>query len=64
MVSMFFQGFSLGGSFEKVFRVTVQSFEREYKAKSFLKCERRPESEKAIRISFTGKRDEPGTSKQ
>ena len=64
MVSTFCQGVSLGDSSEKTFQVTVQSFEREHRAKSFLKCEKRPESGNVFRISFTGKKDEPGSSKQ
>lgn len=42
------------------FQVTVQSFERESKAKRFLTCEW-PENGKAFRISFTGRKDAPGT---
>lgn len=64
VVSMFCQVLSLGNSREKTFQVTVQSFEREYRAKSFLKCEKRPESGNVFRISFTGKKGERGTSKQ
>lgn len=62
LLFLILQCFSWCDSYERTstFQVSVQSFQRESKAKRFLTCER-PENGKAFRISFTGRKYEPGT---
>lgn len=61
-VSLLAQSAWCEGLAKRKLLVTIEAFKREGKGRSFLKCGM-PDSGETARISFTGKRDERGTSK-
>lgn len=61
-VSLLNQSVWCEGLAKRKLLVTIEAFKREGKGRSFLKYGA-PDNAETARISFTGKRDEPGTSK-